>query len=66
MPAWVLTHCFTHTEISIAHTLIHFAAFVPLFYRPNQVAEKVAARISENFSEAAIVMVKPVYRNYVL
>lgn len=26
-------------------------------FRPNQVAEKVAARISENFSEAAIVMV---------
>lgn len=25
--------------------------------RPNQVAEKVAARISENFSDAAIVMV---------
>lgn len=26
-------------------------------FRPNQVAEKVAARISENFSDAAIVMV---------
>ncbi|KAG5839287.1 hypothetical protein ANANG_G00203440 [Anguilla anguilla] len=25
--------------------------------RPNQVAEKVAARISENFSEAALIMV---------
>lgn len=30
---------------------------VCLFYRPNQVAEKVAARIAENFGEAAIVMV---------
>ena len=28
-----------------------------LFYRPNQVAEKVAARIAENFGETAIVMV---------
>lgn len=26
-------------------------------HRPNQVAEKVAARISENFSEAAMIMV---------
>ena len=26
-------------------------------YRPNQVAEKVAARIAENFGETAIVMV---------
>jgi len=26
-------------------------------FRPNQVAEKVAARISENFSEAAMIMV---------
>lgn len=31
--------------------------FGPFSCRPNQVAEKVAARISENFSEAAIVMV---------
>lgn len=34
--------------------------FGPLSSRPNQVAEKVAARISENFSEAAIVMVTAV------
>lgn len=34
-----------------------FGFFCPLSRRPDQVAEKVAARISENFSEAAIVMV---------
>lgn len=39
---------------------------VPLLYRPNQVAEKVAARISENFSEAAIVMVKSISMQYML
>lgn len=33
----------------------------PLSHRLNQVAEKVAARISENFNEAAIVMVKHLY-----
>lgn len=37
-------------------TLMHYI-FGPFSCRPNQVAEKVAARISENFSEAAIVMV---------
>lgn len=37
------------------HIVLGF--FCPLSHRPDQVAEKVAARICENFSEAAIVMV---------
>lgn len=44
--------------------LLMLLLLVFLLRRPNQVAEKVAARISENFSEAAIVMVKSVHNTY--
>lgn len=58
------TVCVEHKQICITYALMHFVdvvAPVLLLRRPNQVAEKVAARISENFSEAAIVMVKSVH-----
>lgn len=41
--------------LDVMHIVL--GVFCPLSRRPDQVAEKVAARISENFSEAAIVMV---------
>ena len=41
----------------IYYTILHSDIHHVFSCRPNQVAEKVAARISENFSEAAIVMV---------
>lgn len=60
-------HCSKHTQICITQTLLcDVVGRALLLYRPNQVAEKVAARISENFSEAAIVMVKSIYTQYML
>lgn len=43
-------------KFPLGSTSLHFPV-LSLSCRPNQVAEKVAARISENFSDAAIVMV---------
>lgn len=51
---------FQATMFDLNCTLFLFC-FCPLSRRPNQVAEKVAARISENFNEAAIVMVKQLW-----
>lgn len=63
------TVCVEHKQICITYVcscvLLILLLLVLLLRRPNQVAEKVAARISENFSEAAIVMVKSVHNTYI-